>query len=41
VREFKWSPEIISNMYIDNASYEGLRYWYDDIVEVHKQLKKK
>ena len=41
VREFKWSPETVSEMYIDDACFKGLKYWYDDIVFVHKQLKNK
>tara|TARA_R110002167_G_scaffold110087_4_gene280347 strand:+ start:10850 stop:10987 length:138 start_codon:yes stop_codon:yes gene_type:complete len=40
VREFKWEPSVIDDMFIDDADYKGIKYWYDDIIDVHKQLKK-
>ena len=41
VREFKWSPDIVDDLFIDDADYHGIKYWYDDLFEVHKELKKK
>jgi hypothetical protein len=41
VREHHWSPEIIGDLFIDGQDYEGLEYWYDDIMEVITELNKK
>jgi hypothetical protein len=40
VREFKWDHKTIDDMFIDDVDYRSIMYWYDDLVEVHKQLKK-
>lgn len=40
-REFKWSPDILGDLFFDAEDYQGLEYWYNDIVEMHKQLKGK
>lgn len=41
VREHKWAPDIIDNLYIDELDYQGLEYWYKDVLEVVKELKSK
>jgi len=41
VREFKWTPSIISNLYVDNIDFEGLFFWYEDIEKVIKEMKNK
>jgi len=30
----KWSPDIISGLFLDNVDYKGLLYYYNDI---HKE----
>lgn len=32
---------IIDDLFIDNLDHQGLEYWYNDIVEMEKNLKKK
>jgi hypothetical protein len=41
VREHKWSPSVIDNLYVDSLDYQGLIFWYEDVNEVIKELKKK
>ena len=41
VREYHFFPNVIGELYIDNQDFEGLEYWYDDVVEVNKQLETK
>ena len=41
VREYKWSPSVIGDLYFDSEDYKGLIFWYEDIVQVHKELEPK
>ncbi len=41
VREHHWPPHIIKELYLDNEDYQGLEYWYEDVIEVSKDLNKK
>jgi hypothetical protein len=41
VREFKWTPVTINELYVDNADYNSLIYWYEDVKIVTKSLKPK
>lgn len=41
VREHKWIPEVIDKLFLDDYDHRGLLYWYNDIDEVNKELKKK
>lgn len=41
IREFKWSPDAINHLYIDDIDYLGLEYWYNDVLEIHKEIKNK
>ncbi len=41
VREYKWPPRLVGGLFIDREDYLGLMFWYDDIVDVTKQLKTK
>lgn len=38
-REYKWPPEVIGGLFFDAEDYEGLIFWYNDIQEMHKELK--
>lgn len=40
VREYHWSPAIVGDFYIDDIDLEGLEFWYNDILEMHDQLKR-
>ncbi len=41
VREHHWPPHVIESLYHDGIDFFGLKYWYDDIIEVDKELKSK
>lgn len=41
VREHHWSPRIVGDFFIDGEDYDGLEFWYTDLVEAHKELKSK
>ena len=41
VREHHWSPTEIENLYLDDADFFGLMWWYNDILEVNEELNKK
>ena len=41
VREHHWTPDVINSMYTDDRDHQGIRFWYNDIVEVIEQLKPK
>jgi hypothetical protein len=41
VREFHWAPSIVGALYIDAEDYEGLEYWYNDVVKTNKELNPK
>ena len=40
VREHHWEPEVVGSLFIDRQDYEGLYYWYDDVVASNEELKK-
>ena len=39
VRAFHWSPKIINKMFADDYDYNGLFFWYDDVVKTDKEVK--
>jgi len=41
VREFKWPPTVIDNLFVDDVDYKGLIFWYNDVAQVQKEIKKK
>lgn len=38
VNEYHWPPNIINEMYCDDFDYKGIKYWYDNLKEMHKKL---
>lgn len=36
-----WTPKTIDKMYCDDFDYKGLVYWYDELVRIDKEYKKK
>lgn len=40
-REFHWPPETLGGFFIDDIDLNGLEFWYNDVVEVHEELKTK
>jgi hypothetical protein len=41
VREHHWQPNQINRLYLDDIDYNGLEFWYNDVVAVGKELKTK
>jgi len=41
VRSFHWTCRDIESLYLDDADFLSLGYWYNDIIEVEKELKPK
>jgi hypothetical protein len=41
VREYKWSPAIVGDLFLDEIDFEGLVFWYKDTKEIEKALKPK
>ena len=40
VRENKWTPDVIDNLYFDDFDYHGIFYWYDDVKLMNDEIKK-
>lgn len=38
-RYHHWTPETLKNLYLDDADFFGLEYWYNDVLVVLKELK--
>lgn len=41
VREHHFPPKVIDAFFLDEIDYRGLEFWYNDIVEVDKEIKSK
>ena len=41
VRAFKWTPETIDRLKLDDIDHEGLEFWYNDICEEIEKMKPK
>lgn len=41
IREHHWSPKEVGDFYLDDSDYKGLEFWYNDVKEMHDELKKK
>ena len=41
VREHHWSPSEFKSLYLDDADFFGLEFWFNDVVEVNESLKPK
>jgi hypothetical protein len=41
VRYHHWTPKTIESLYLDDADFFGLLYWYDDVMEVIKEINEK
>lgn len=39
VREYKWSPADVGDLFLDEVDYTGLVFWYKDVKTVHAELK--
>lgn len=38
VREYKWPPEVIGGFFFDDHDFDGIEYWYEDILKVNTEL---
>ncbi len=40
-REYKWPPDKIDGLFFDRADHHGLLWYYDDILHLDNEQKKK
>ena len=41
-RSFGWaSPSVLNEMFCDDDDYMGIKFWYKDVEEQHRELNKK
>jgi len=38
VKYFKWTPQVIDDLYCDDFDFKGIVYWYDVAIEVSKSM---
>jgi hypothetical protein len=38
-REHHWPPSVLEGLFFDAEDYKGLFFWYEDLKQVHKELK--
>lgn len=38
VREHHFTPDVIDALFFDAQDHRGLEFWYNDIVQVHKEM---
>jgi hypothetical protein len=36
-----WTPDVIGELYLDNVGFQGLVFWYDDVIQENEDLKNK
>jgi hypothetical protein len=41
VREHHWKPSEIKKLYLDSDDFLGLEFWYNDVMKVIAEMKKK
>ena len=37
---YHWTPKTIGKMYCDDYDFEGLMYWYNEVVRINKESNK-
>ncbi len=40
IREHHWPPEVVDALFLDAKDHHGLVFWYNDVVETHKNIKR-
>lgn len=40
IRHYKWTPEYVEGLYLDDADLHSLEFWYNDIKELFTPKKK-
>ncbi len=38
VREHSWPPHVIGGLFIEDAGYESIIFWNDDVITTNKEL---
>lgn len=41
VRQHHWAPEAMGALYFDDLDYEGLLFWFDEVMEAIAEMKKR
>lgn len=37
---YKWNPSQIKKLYCDDYDFQGLMFWYNEIIRINKEYKK-
>ncbi len=40
VNHYKWSPQLVGDLFIDAEDYLGLEFWYNEVDRMIKELPK-
>lgn len=40
VSKYKWSPDIIGDLFFDAEDYHGLEFWYNQVKEESDEIEK-
>ena len=38
-RQYHWPPDKIESLYVDDTDFFGLEYWYNDALEIEKEIR--
>lgn len=41
VREHHWPPEKLGGLFLDDADFRGLEFWYNDVLKCDEEIKAK
>jgi hypothetical protein len=39
INHYKWSPEIVGDLFFDAEDYLGLEYWYNEVKRISDDFK--
>ena len=39
-RNYYWTPDEIEKLFVDSIDYKGLVFWYDDALEMQREINK-
>ncbi len=40
VGKYRWSPDIVGDLFFDNQDYLGLEFWYNQVAEESREIEK-
>lgn len=39
-RNYHWEPKVYESLYLDDADFFGIYYWYEDVMEEEVEIEK-